>query len=168
MKNLKFSGEQASVTLAAAVEAGEFVIQGGLVGIAFKDGAIGDTIEVALKGVFFQPKTTGVAITQGDALYLASSGTVGVDPDGTDYVGIAHADAASGDATVDVMVGATSLFPQNTLTALAAPYTVSTAATNSATDINIALTANNGNLNLVAAKVNAVIDALEAAGILKA
>lgn len=97
----------------SAVAAGQFILIGILAAIAVTDIAVGDTGACEVEGVFKVPKVTG-AITQGEQLYWdadgdpvggeAGSGALTTTSTDNTAVGKAWADAASGDATVQIKI----------------------------------------------------------------
>ena len=96
------SGEVKDFTLSGTVAAGALVAIGDMVGVALGSGKSGDTIAVALEGVYEVSKAAG-AITIGAKLYLASGAVTTTDNSGANvWVGWAWTAAASGDATVQV------------------------------------------------------------------
>jgi predicted RecA/RadA family phage recombinase len=105
MKNFYCSGNAIDVVLAAAILSGAPILIGTLVGIATKDGAIGDTISVNLTGVFNLTKVTPQAISQGVQLYWDDTAKKVTTSDGTganSKIGHAYAAALSADTTVYV------------------------------------------------------------------
>lgn len=102
MKNFVQPGEVLPLTLAAPVLSGGGVLAGSFFGVAAIDGATGETIDVALRGVFDLPKATG-ALTQGQAAYWdAAAGRITATSSGNTLVGAAATAAASGAATARV------------------------------------------------------------------
>ncbi|MDR3133012.1 MAG: DUF2190 family protein [Prevotellaceae bacterium] len=107
MKNFVEDGKVLNYKVTgAAVKSGEVVVVGKLVGVAVTDGALGDTIAVAIDGVYKLPKGSG-ALTQGAQAYVnVAEGTGAVSIVGTatsnTFAGYVWADAAAGDATVEV------------------------------------------------------------------
>src|SRR5690242_15608207 len=97
------------------ITSGSVVISGSLVGVALGDIADGDTGSVQCEGVFSIPKTTPLAISQGDKLYY-NAGTGKVTKTATDTpIGVAFEDAGSSATTVLV-----SLYEQGHGTPVAA------------------------------------------------
>lgn len=93
------------------IASGAIVEIGSLVGVAQTSGAEGETITVALEGVFELPKVAG-DISQGLKLYSNGAGSVttaadngGSPPTAYNSIGFAFAAAQSGDATVAVKIG---------------------------------------------------------------
>ena len=102
MKNFVQPGDVLPVTLAAPVASGGVVIAGTLLGVAAINGATGETIDVALRGVFELPKATG-ALTQGQAVYWdAAAGRITATSSGNTAAGAAATAAASAAATARV------------------------------------------------------------------
>lgn len=90
------------VTLGATIAAGAGILIGSLVGVALKSGVSGDTINVALVGVWDLPKAPG-AVTQGAALYWDNTAKkVTTTSAGNTLMGYAYAAALSGDANARV------------------------------------------------------------------
>lgn len=103
MKNFVQPGDRITVTAAAAATAGELVVVGSLIAVAFGDAEIGDQLTLAVGGVFDLPKVTATAIATGDPVYRRSSdGLLTGTASGNTKVGIAVADAANPSATVRV------------------------------------------------------------------
>lgn len=91
----------------ATITSGQVVEMGDSVGIALNSAASGETVAVAVEGVFEVAKTTGTAWNQGDKLDWDTSASKfhkGITPATGDITGcaIAAAAAASGDATATV------------------------------------------------------------------
>jgi predicted RecA/RadA family phage recombinase len=107
MKNFLGMGE--TVTLAAAPEAvdsGEFIMVGALFGVAQAAADSGAEVVLVREGVFELPKATG-AWTQGDTVYWdASAKNFTKTATGNKPVGVAFADALSGDTTGAVSIEA--------------------------------------------------------------
>jgi predicted RecA/RadA family phage recombinase len=78
------SGEVKDHVLSGTVASGAVVEIGDMVGVALGKGVSGDTVSVALEGVFEVPKVTGSgkAFTLGQKVY--SKGDGNVTPDATD------------------------------------------------------------------------------------
>ena len=102
MKNFVEDGKVIQHTLSAAVKSGDVVVIGKMVGVAVTDGADGDTIAVALDGVYSLPKVTG-ALAKGAAAYVvASDVTITGTATSNTFAGYVWKAAASADATVEV------------------------------------------------------------------
>jgi predicted RecA/RadA family phage recombinase len=69
LRNFVQSGEVIAITAAAAIKAGDGVVVGTIFGIAATDGAIGDTVQIQVEGVFELPKVAAVAMNQGARAY---------------------------------------------------------------------------------------------------
>jgi predicted RecA/RadA family phage recombinase len=80
----------------AAISSGDVVVIGSLVGVAKTDAAIGDTVAVAIEGVWEIPAATA-AITLGAAVYW--------DVDGDPVGGTAGSGAATATATDNTQMG---------------------------------------------------------------
>lgn len=118
MKNYKQSGEIIAVVAPADVASGDFVVVGSFFGVAQVAALTGALVPIVREGVFTLPKATGTAWTTGDALYWDSSASKFTKTAaGNKPVGVASADAASGDTTGDVSIEAVS--PETVLNAIA-------------------------------------------------
>jgi predicted RecA/RadA family phage recombinase len=73
-----------------AVVSGQLLQVGKFIGVASVNGNIGDTIEVALEGVFTLPKTPADVITQGQGLHFIPATGI-VDAGATVLFGVAAA-----------------------------------------------------------------------------
>jgi predicted RecA/RadA family phage recombinase len=104
MKNFVQDGKILNYKVTAAVKSGDVVVVGKLVGVAVTDGAVGDTIAVAIDGVYKLPKGSG-ALTQGTQAYVnVTEGvtTIVSTASSNTFAGYVWTDAASGDTTVEV------------------------------------------------------------------
>jgi predicted RecA/RadA family phage recombinase len=102
MKNFVKKGEVIDFlnNTGAAIASGDFVIIGSLAGFAQTNIAIGEVGAVLLKGVFTAAKAAG-AITVGAKLYwVTADKNLSTTASGNTLVGVAHAAALTGDATV--------------------------------------------------------------------
>lgn len=70
MTNFINQGDTVTVAAPYTVTSGMLVLVGSIVGIAAFDAASGANVELAVVGVFDVPKTSALAITAGDLLYL--------------------------------------------------------------------------------------------------
>lgn len=105
MKNYVQRGDTLSLTAPATLLSGDVVVVGAFIGIAAHDAASGDNVETSLNGVFTLAKAA-VAISQGDTLYwVAGSSHVSKTASGNTLIGKATQAAASGDATITVLIG---------------------------------------------------------------
>lgn len=105
MKNYIGPGDTVVVTAPEAADSGEFLVMGGLSGVAVA--AADNAAEVVLKrsGVFELPKVTGTAWVQGDRLYWdASAKKFTKVASNNQPIGVAFAAAASDDATGEVLL----------------------------------------------------------------
>lgn len=107
MKNYKGSGDIVTVAAPEAASSGEFLIKGGIHGVAGI--AVDNAADVPLhrKGIFSLPKESGTAWAVGDRLFWNAATKV-FSKDTTDRPvdAVAAAAAASGDTTGDVLLGA--------------------------------------------------------------
>lgn len=102
MKNFVANGEVLDTVVGADTASGDLVAVGKLVGVAQASAKNGETVAVALCGVFTVPKASG-AITQGAALYYdATAKNVTTTASGNTACGWAWAAAASGDTSVQL------------------------------------------------------------------
>ncbi len=97
-------GEALNYTAGADIKSGDFVLIGALGGVAKTDIANGKSGAVHVKGVFSVAKASG-AVTQGAKLYWNSTNSnLTTTASGNTFVGVAAEAAASGDATVKVLL----------------------------------------------------------------
>jgi predicted RecA/RadA family phage recombinase len=105
MKNSVQDGKTIQYTVTGtAVKGGDVIVVGDLAGVAVTHGAIGETITLAIEGVYSLPKGAG-AIDQGKKAYVnvtAGVTTIVGTATGNTFIGYAWSDAAAPDATVDV------------------------------------------------------------------
>lgn len=66
--NFKQDGRVMSLVAAAAVASSAVVKAGNVLGVALNSAAIGETVSVAVEGVFEVPKVTAAVIAQGESL----------------------------------------------------------------------------------------------------
>lgn len=93
-----------TILAAAAIASGELVKTGLLVGVACTDIANGDTGDMELEGVFEVPKEAE-ALTQGAVVYFkAATKSVTATATSNTICGYVWKDAASGDATCQIML----------------------------------------------------------------
>lgn len=101
-QNLIQDGDVMPVVLSGTVASGDGILVGDTVGVALNSGVSGDTIQVAICGVYELPKASG-AVSQGVKLYWDSSAkNVTTTVSSNKQIGIAFSGAASGDTTVQV------------------------------------------------------------------
>lgn len=149
------------VVASATVTSGDLVKVGSKIVVAMGNALSGETFVGATCGVFVVPKEAG-AVTQGTALYFkASTKTVTTSATGNTLAGYAFSSAESGDATVDMfLVDNTNA---GTIGAVIADN-VAAVAVADATDLTTAEALANNNK----VKINAILTALKAAGIMTA
>jgi predicted RecA/RadA family phage recombinase len=103
-KNYVQDGRTLNYTAGANIKSGDFVLIGALGAIAKTDIANGKTGSVHICGVFSVPKASG-AITQGAKLYWsATNNNLTTTASGNTFVGLAAEAAASGDASVKILL----------------------------------------------------------------
>lgn len=109
MKNFIEEGKTIDHTVSdAAVSSGSPVVVGDMVGVAVTNGAIGETITLAVEGVYSLPKGAG-AIKQGQKAYAnVTEGvtTIVATEAGNVFAGHVWAAAAAGDTVVNVKLRA--------------------------------------------------------------
>lgn len=106
MKNLIEEGKTIDYTLTEeTVASGEIVVVGDMAGVAVTGGKTGDTIALAVEGVYELPKGSG-ALAQGKKAYVNvaedTGKTIVGTASGNTFIGYVWAAAAAGDATVAV------------------------------------------------------------------
>lgn len=90
-------------TPSGAKSAGDVVVLGSIVGVVPRPIAANALGSIAVGGVWKVAKNTGIVIGQGDKVYYYSASGAVTAATGT-AMGFAAADAATGDATVDVLL----------------------------------------------------------------
>ena len=105
MKNYIQPGENIEVIAAADVTAGDFVVVGALSGVAQHDAVTGEALTLARRGGFTLPKTSAQAWSQGDVIYwdAAEEECTTVAADNL-LIGGALSDAADPSSTGDVLL----------------------------------------------------------------
>lgn len=106
MKNFIEEGKTIDYTVAdEAVASSEIVVVGDMAGVAVTGGEPGDTIAVAVEGVYELPKGSG-ALAQGKKAYVnvaeETGKTIVGAASGNTFIGYVWAAAAAGDSTVAV------------------------------------------------------------------
>ena len=97
-------GKALNYTAGADIKSGDFVLIGALGGVAKTDIANGKSGAVHVKGVFSVAKASG-AVTQGAKLYWNSTNSnLTTTASGNTIVGVAAEAAASGEATVKLLL----------------------------------------------------------------
>lgn len=100
MKNYQQPADNATVTLAADVTAGDFVAIGSLTGVAQATALSGQDVTIVRTGVFELPKTEAQAWTVGAKVYWDSGNSVmTTTASGNTLVGVAYAVAANPSTT---------------------------------------------------------------------
>ncbi len=103
MKNFIQRGDVLSLPAPAAVSSGDVVVVGDFIGFAASDAALGEVVEVELRGVWSVLKKTGEAVTPGAALYWdAAAGRATTTAATNHRLGTATRAAAAGDVRADV------------------------------------------------------------------
>lgn len=109
MRNFVQPGENITVTAPYAVESGELVVIGAMVGVANSDAENGAEVVISTQGVFDLAKVPAVVFTAGEVVYTTTAGgavTDNTDADsnsgGTVKVGYAVQAAGAGAGTVRV------------------------------------------------------------------
>jgi predicted RecA/RadA family phage recombinase len=105
MKNYKGSGDIVTVAAPEDASSGEFLIKGGIHGVAGVAVSSGENVPLHREGVFTLPKETGTAWSVGDRLFFNTSTKVfSRDPTDRPVRAVAAAAALSGDTTGDVLL----------------------------------------------------------------
>lgn len=103
-----YKGEGASInyTATGAVTQGTLIQFTNVVGVALNTATTGATVPVAIIGEFSLTKTAHAAggFTQGDAVYVTSSGVINNTSSGDKLVGFATAASVTGSTSVDVVL----------------------------------------------------------------
>ena len=102
MKNYVQKGDVLAVTAGGTVAVGDVVLSNDIVGVAINGGVTGETISVAIEGVYNLTKLSTDVVTKGKALYWdAGNSRLTITPSTHKLAGYAWNDAGSGVATVD-------------------------------------------------------------------
>lgn len=109
MKNAVQPGKVLDLVAPYAVDAGELLVSGAIVGVAAHDAENGATVSTHVEGVYDLAKVPAVVFTQGEIVYVPAAGgpvTDNSDADsnsgGTVKVGYAVKAAGGGQSTVRV------------------------------------------------------------------
>ncbi|WP_396616790.1 DUF2190 family protein [Lysobacter soli] len=107
-KNYIQPGDVLDLTVSgAAITSGSGVLIGTRLGVALKDGAIGETIAAAVKGVYNLPKLGSDVVAQGAALYWDNTNKrLTTTASGNSLAGYAAAAAGNGVASVNIALNA--------------------------------------------------------------
>ena len=107
MKTYKGSGDIVTVAAPEAASSGEFLIKGGIQGVAGIAADNGADVPLHRKGIFTLLKESGAAWAVGDRLFFNTSTKVfSKDPTDRPVDAVAAAAAGSDDTTGDVLLGA--------------------------------------------------------------
>jgi len=107
MKNQFQDGRVIDHVLAADCNSGDVIVKGALVGVAVTGGKAGDTIALAIEGVFALPKLNTAVITdgKGDVIWDVSASRVIVASAATgDVTGFGVAIGAYGNGTTEALI----------------------------------------------------------------
>lgn len=179
MKNYIQNGEvYTKVAPEGGIASGELVNIGAMTGVAATSGLEGDKVAVNLEGVFEVEKTTGVAMTAGDELYVNTTTKKATKVSTDKALGICWESADSGDTKVVVKLQGKKGDANGTLgqaanvTALGSTTNM-TAVPGSFADVAAVrtyfithLSEDEARLDAIEAKVDAVIAALKTAGLM--
>lgn len=100
------NGRTITITAGAAISSGDLVQVGSLHGVAVTDAAIGETVELALDGVYGFPKDNAVGsavAAVGDPVYFLSGEVTGDDNTGANLL-VGHAYETANDAATSLIV----------------------------------------------------------------
>ncbi|KAF1697984.1 hypothetical protein CSC62_07510 [Pseudoxanthomonas jiangsuensis] len=107
MKNQYQDGRVVDHVLAADCASGDVIVKGALVGVALTGGKTGDTIALAIEGVFALPKLSTAVVTDGMAALIwdVSASRVIIASAATgDVTGFGAAIGAFGNGTTEMLV----------------------------------------------------------------
>lgn len=107
MKNYHQDGRVIDHVLAADCNSGDVIVKGALVGVAVTGGKAGDTIALAIEGVFALPKLNTAVITDGmaDLIWdISASRVIVASAASGDVTGFGAAIGAAGNGTTEVLV----------------------------------------------------------------
>ena len=103
MVNYVSKGDTVTVVAPYTVTSGMLVLVGSIVGVAAYDAASGANVDIAVAGIFTLNKTSALAISPGDLLYLDDTNhVVNKTSSAQKLVGVALSTAANPSATVTV------------------------------------------------------------------
>ena len=108
MAKAKFINNGATIpyTATAAVKYNDIVAMASCVGVALEDAELGETITLAISGVFEMPAATNVAINVGDKVYYdKAQGIVCKTVENNAPAGVAVSAKATAGAVVRVKIG---------------------------------------------------------------
>lgn len=157
MQNYICEGSVIEVTAGAAITSGDPVLSGSIFGVATNSAAIGEVVAVRVVGVYSLAKATGAAWSLGDRLFWdATNKVLTKTASANTPAGFAYADALSADATGLLMLTSNEGFNQ--------AANVAAIATADGSDAGTTQTL----ANATKTTVNAILTALENAGIMAA
>lgn len=106
-KNFIQPGDVLDHVATAALASGEAFLIGSRLAVALGDAAIGDTVAVAVKGVYSVPKLSTDVIPQGTPIYWDDTNNrLTLTDTSNTLAGYAASAAASGDTTVNIALNA--------------------------------------------------------------
>lgn len=157
MKNFIQEGERIDYTIPAdtTIASGDVVVIGKLAGIAVSGGTTGDTIAVALEGVYELPKASSLTVAAGDQLFFDTTGKVVTKTATHKPLGIAFRASASSATKVQVKL---------TEDGAAAPVAANVAQVTTANGSDAATT--QALANALKTSVNSILTALKNAGLM--
>lgn len=101
-KNFIQPGLVLSIPAPANVASGGVILAGNFVGIAQGDAAAGETVDMALTGVWELPKVAANSFALGDIVYWDAANSLATSTETTATLGLAAEAAPAGGATVIV------------------------------------------------------------------
>ena len=103
----KGEGSRINYTATGDVTEGSLIQFTNIVGVALNTAVTGATVPCAITGEFTltKPAAATAGFTQGDAVYVTSTGAINSSATGDLFVGYASAAAATGATSVDVILG---------------------------------------------------------------
>lgn len=154
MKNYICEGDTLEVTAGSDIASGAPVLSGGLFGVATNSAKTGEVVAVRVKGVYELAKATGASWSLGDKLYWdASESEVTKTAAGNLPIGFAYQAAGSADA-----VGLVLLVSEVSGQSVAVADIATADGSDAGTTQTLA--------NATKVKVNAILAALRAAGLM--
>lgn len=86
------------------IKSGDIVVASDIAGVALTDGKVGETIAIAVEGVYSLPKGSG-AIAQGKMVYFNTTDkNIVTTASGNTFIGYAWNAAAAGDPVIPVKI----------------------------------------------------------------
>jgi len=102
MQNFIQPGNTLAVTLTAACNSGDVIVQGAIRGVAATNGAVADVIAVSVEGVFRLGKGAATVFAAGDKVGWDGAGNLAIAGGASGNLGYAAESAASGATSVNV------------------------------------------------------------------